>query len=310
MEKLVTFYEQQGGFIDFTVKRGYYAGASYYENDRTEVMYVPNGTLVGREADDYITIDPMESVCDSQPYTENHNACTSVDVYRKKDVNAGCLPGWSAALVEHKMYGHTYVSMKVKQILFTRPFKMKEVAKFFREKLTIKEAKELYRQEMRVVNIRPMRVLKVLEAYETVPEGQTTNQSLTIEEALYVSRNYHGLVYCQQPFQFFGGEDRYPVFYLGELICTGEHRQNDSFKIALLPQEKVAFEWSSDDHRVALLQITEEQINVTDDEAGEVVNEQAEEIKENFHRSQYSHWAMPYGALSEDAFWRVFSEIK
>ena len=123
MENIVTFYPQQGGYIDFSVKRGYYAGASVYENDQSEIVYVPNGTLIGRVADDYITIEPMESVCDSQEYTENRNACTRVDVYRIKDVNANCPQGWSAVLVEHKLYGD-YFCMKVQKIFFTRPFQI------------------------------------------------------------------------------------------------------------------------------------------------------------------------------------------
>ena len=43
MEKqIVTFYEQQGGYIDFQVKAGYYAGASVYSDGQTAVVYVPN----------------------------------------------------------------------------------------------------------------------------------------------------------------------------------------------------------------------------------------------------------------------------
>jgi len=244
MENIVTFYPQQGGFIDFSVKRGYYAGASVYAHDQTEVMYVPNGTLVGREAVEYITIEPTISESDSQEYTETHNACTSVDVYRIKEVNDNCPKGWSAVLVEHKLYGE-YVSMEVIQILYSRPFQMKEVAKFFRKELSIEEAASSYRKEMEVINVGSMRVFEVLEAYETV-EGREMNQSLTIEEALYVSHDHHGIVYCQQPFSFFGAEYRYPVFYRGEILCTGVLRQNDTFKIALPPQE-VAFEWSDDE---------------------------------------------------------------
>jgi len=256
-KQLVTFYTQKNGFIDFKVRRGYYAGASCYENNQSEIVYVPNGTLVGHVADEYITIDPMESYTDSQPYTKSHNACTSVDVHRKSSTNAGCPPGWSVALVEHVLqYGDEYDSMKVKSVLFTRPFKMKEVAAFFRkEGMSAKEAKELYNEEMNAINIRPMRVFDVLEAYETVSAERAMNQYLTFEEALYVSHDHHTLVYCQQPFQFFGAEDRYPVFYRGELICTGLLRQNDSFQIALPPQKKVSFEWSSDDHRIAWLQV-------------------------------------------------------
>jgi len=258
MKNIVTFYPQQGGFIDFKVRRGYYAGASFYENDRTEVMYVPNGTLVGREAVEYITIEPMESVCDSQPYTESHNACTSVDVYRIKEVNDNCPKGWSAVLVEHKLYGK-YVSMEVIQILYSRPFQMKEVAKFFRKELSIEEAASSYRKEMEVINVGSMRVFDVTDAYEDIPAERAMNPNLTIEEALYVSHDHHGIVYCQQPFSFFGAEYRYPVFYRGEILCTGVLRQNDSFQIALPPQEKVAFTWSDDEagdgDTVALLQI-------------------------------------------------------
>ena len=257
MKNIVTFYPQQGGFIDFKVRRGYYAGASFYENDRTEVMYVPNGTLVGREAVEYITIEPTISESDSQEYTETHNACTSVDVYRIKEVNDNCPKGWSAVLVEHKLYGE-YVSMKVIQILYSRPFQMKEVAKFFRKELSIEEAASSYRKEMNVINIRPMRVFDVTDAYETVPAEREMNQSLTIEEALYVSREHYGMVHSQQPFSFFG-ENQFPVFYRGELLYTGERRTNDTFKIALPPQEKVAFTWSDDEagdgDTVALLQI-------------------------------------------------------
>jgi len=245
MENIVTFYPQQGGYIDFSVKRGYYAGASVYENDQSEIVYVPNGTLIGRVADDYITIEPMESVCDSQEYTENRNACTRVDVYRIKDVNENCPKGWSVALVEHKMYGDKYVSMEVKSVLYSRPFQMKEIAKFFRKELSIEEAASSYRKEMNVINIRPMRVFDVTDAYETVPAEREMNQSLTIEEALYVSREHYGMVHSQQPFSFFG-ENQFPVFYRGELLYTGERRTNDTFKIALPPQE-VAFEWSDDE---------------------------------------------------------------
>jgi len=121
MKNLVTFSKQANGYIQFTVKPGYYAGASFYDNDRTEVVYVPNYTLIGRVADEYITIEPTATETKSEPYTETHNACTRVYVYLKRTVNSGCPKGWSVALVEHKMDGD-YVSMKVKSILFTCHF--------------------------------------------------------------------------------------------------------------------------------------------------------------------------------------------
>ena len=119
MKNLVTFSKQANGYIQFTVKPGYYAGASMSSDDQSEIVYIPNYISVGKDADEYITIKPLESVCDSQPYTETHNACTRVDVHMARIVNAGCPKGWSVALVEHKMYGG-YVSMEVKQILYTR----------------------------------------------------------------------------------------------------------------------------------------------------------------------------------------------
>ena len=118
MNNIVTFSEQQGGYIQFTVRAGYYAGASMSSDDQSEIVYVPNYTPVGHDADEYITIKPLESVCDSQPYTETHNACTRVDLHRERTVNCGCPKGWCVALVEHKMDGD-YVSMAVKQILYT-----------------------------------------------------------------------------------------------------------------------------------------------------------------------------------------------
>jgi len=305
-KELITFYTQKNGVIDFKVRRGYYAAASLNENDQSEIVYVPNGTLVDHVADDYMTIEPTATK--SQEYTK-----TRVDVHRKSTVKANCPKGWSAVLVQLTWcYGDEYVSMKVKSVLFTRPFQMKEVAAFFRkEGMSAKEAKELYEKEMNVINIHPMRVFDVLEAYETVSAERAMNQYLTFEEALYVSHDHYTLVYCQQPFQFFGAEDRYPVFYRGELICTGELRQNDSFQIVLPPQEKVAFEWSSDDHRVAVLQITEEQINVTDDEAGDgdevaylqitqernVANEAAQAMNEVYLQSHYFAWCAAGGLV-------------
>ena len=121
MKNLVTFSKQANGYIQFTVKPGYYAGASMSSEDQTEVVYIPNYVPVGHVVDDYITIKPLESYTDSQPYTDSHNAECRVDVHLERIVNSGCPKGWSAALVEHKMDGD-YVSMKVKSILFTCHF--------------------------------------------------------------------------------------------------------------------------------------------------------------------------------------------
>jgi len=118
---IVTFAEQENGYIQFEVKAGYYAGSSYSEGDQSEIVYVPNYIPVGNYADEYITIQPIESYTDSQPYTESHNAECRVDVHLKRIVNSGCPKGWSAALVEHEV-GDEYVSMKVKEILHTCHF--------------------------------------------------------------------------------------------------------------------------------------------------------------------------------------------
>jgi len=121
MPNIVEFSKQANGYIQFTVKPGYYAGASFSESDQTEVVYIPNYISVGREADEYITIQPIESYTDSQPYTESHNAECRVDVHLKRLVNSGCPKGWSVAEIEHKMYGN-YLCMEVKSILHTCHF--------------------------------------------------------------------------------------------------------------------------------------------------------------------------------------------
>jgi len=121
MSNIVTFAEQVNGYIQFTVPTGYYAGASHYENDQTEIVYIPNYISVGKTVEEYITIKPLKSVCNSQPYTDSHNACTRVDVHLARIVNSGCPKGWSVAEIEHKLYGDE-VSMEVKEILYTCHF--------------------------------------------------------------------------------------------------------------------------------------------------------------------------------------------
>jgi len=257
MKNLVTFSKQANGYIDFQVKAGYYAG---YEMGRelAEVMYVPNGTKVGSEVSESMAVGvPVHTDKSVQEYANDYSCYTHVKVYSKKLTDKNCPPGWRTALCTYKTYGE-YQCFEIKEILFTRPFQMKEVAKFLRQELSIEEAKGLYKKEMEVINIRPMRVFDVLEFYEIVPAERVLNQNLTMEEAQYVSRDHYGMVHSQQPFSFFG-ENQFPVFYRGELLYTGERRTNDTFKIALPPQEKVAFTWSDDEagdgDTVALLQI-------------------------------------------------------
>ena len=226
MKNLVTFSKQANGYIDFQVKAGYYA-ASVLENEA--IYYTPN-PVIGEEAPIRLWVEPdgMESKTD---FDDTYDAECRVYVYSKRTVNANCPKGWSAVVIDLKQYGEN-LYVEVKKILFTRPFQMKEVAAFFRKELSIEEAKVSYRKEMEVINIHPMRVFDVLEAYETVPAERVIKQNLSIEEALYVSREHYGMVHSQQPFSFFG-ENQFPVFYRGELLCTGERCTNDTFQIAL-----------------------------------------------------------------------------
>jgi len=116
MNNIVTFSEQQGGYIDFQVEAGYY-GTSALENEA--LFYTPN-PVIGEEATITKWVEPDGMEKNTQFDDTNHAECR-VDVYRIEDVNANCPPGWSVVVIDLKQYGDK-VYVEVKRILYTRPF--------------------------------------------------------------------------------------------------------------------------------------------------------------------------------------------
>ena len=230
MKNLVTFSKQANGYIQFTVKPGYYA-TSALENQA--LYYVPN-PIVGEEPPVMRWVEP-DGMEKNIQFDETNHAESRVNVYEKKCVKAGCPPGWSVALVQDEVYGE-YVCMEVKSVLFTRPLRVGDmqmdcITRFFQQNgMSIKEAERLFLKEMQVMLSRPMRMFDDLEMDEEVSQGREMCQELTMEEARYLSLTRKERVYCQQPFAFFG-EKQFPVFHQGKIECVGVLRQNDTFQI-------------------------------------------------------------------------------
>jgi len=215
----------------FNVKSGFYA---ILRSEGETIYYAPK-PIVGEEAKVKVWVEPEITIVTE--VIGVYDAGSRVNLFQKEFVKAGCPPGWSVVILEVVESRDKFVS-KVKEILYTRLLRVGDMhmgclIRFFKANgMSTREANALFLKEMEVIITRPMRMFDDLEMDEEVSRELEICQELTIEEARYASLTRNERVHSQQPFTFYSGAEKYPVFYKGEIEYVSGLQSNDTFQIA------------------------------------------------------------------------------
>jgi len=228
MKRIVKFYEQEEGYIDFDTPRKYYVEVTTGIADKKGdvlLLYVLGGDIGSEVKMCTLVGQPVHTAMNEQSY--GHEKCwVRLFLHEKAGIHKYCPEGWSVALCRWRI-SRNIKDLQITRILYEkkvplRKLPMQYIRKYFAERtwLPSSDIHDYFRREVKLLTGQPVRSLRICN------EGSDKIE-LSIQEAYNLSLQTPEHVHSSQGFStFFSGEGNYPTFQQGEIIFLGVEQRN------------------------------------------------------------------------------------